>query len=33
MLANLALDVYMCNGYNGDIVIVFADKEIEKSYY
>lgn len=33
MLADLALDVYMRNGYNGDRVIGFAGKETEKAYY
>ena len=30
---NGVLDVYMCNGYNGNMVISFADKETEKVYY
>ena len=33
MLADLALDVYMRNGYNEDMVIGFADKDTEKVYY
>ena len=33
MLSDLALDVYMHNGYNGDMVIGFAGKETEKAYY
>lgn len=31
--ANGVLDVYMRNGYNGDMVISLADKETEKAYH
>ena len=32
-LTDLVLDVYRCNGYNGAMVISFADKDTEKVYY